>query len=62
VLRDQIGVGRTKKTDRIIQDQEGRADYGKFSNITIATSVFTNKNNQEDKQDKTRPIEKRQEK
>jgi hypothetical protein len=29
----------------------------KFSNITIATSLFTNKKNQEDKQDKTRPRE-----
>jgi hypothetical protein len=44
---------RTEKTDRIIQDQEGSADYDKFSIITIATSLFTYKKNQEAMEDYT---------
>jgi hypothetical protein len=35
------------KTDRIIRE----IDYGKLSIITIATSLFTYKKNQEDNQD-----------
>jgi hypothetical protein len=40
-LRGQIGLERTKETDRIVKDHEVSAGFGKFSVIIIATSLFT---------------------
>jgi hypothetical protein len=49
-----MGLESTKKTDGIIQDQEGPAGLGKFSVIIIATSLFSYiREDLDERQDKT---------